>query len=109
MAGYRMFFWGPIFGPGAVKKKGWLLCYEIKNLFATQPSILFFLFSALNLMDAWQQIKLGSVPTTCEKPGSRLRKGAAPVLDCVPAKKTVLFCDGGVFFIDRGLLMGANM
>jgi len=47
MAGYRMFFWGPINGPGAVKKKGWMLRYEIKNLFATQPSILF--FSSLGL------------------------------------------------------------
>jgi hypothetical protein len=48
-----MFFWGPITGPGVIKKKGWLLRYEIKNLFATQPSILFFLSSALNLMGAW--------------------------------------------------------
>jgi hypothetical protein len=42
-----MFFWGPITGPGATKKKGWLLRYEIKNLFATQPAILFFSFLGL--------------------------------------------------------------
>jgi hypothetical protein len=48
-----MFFWGPIIGPGVGKKKGWVLRYEIKNLFATQLSILIFLSSALNLMDAW--------------------------------------------------------
>jgi hypothetical protein len=42
-----MFFWGPIIGPGVGKKKGWLLRYEIKNLFAAQPSILYFSFLGL--------------------------------------------------------------
>jgi hypothetical protein len=42
-------------------------------------------------------------------PGSRHRKGAVPILDCVPARKIVLFCDGGVFFLDRGPLMGAGI
>jgi hypothetical protein len=27
-----MFFWGPINGPGAVKKKGWLLRYATVDL-----------------------------------------------------------------------------
>ena len=31
-----------------------------------------------------------------------------PFLDNVPAKKTVIFCDGEVFSLDRGLLMGAR-
>ena len=34
-------------------------------------------------------------------------KGANPALDDVPAKKYILFCDGVVFSLDRGLLMGA--
>ena len=38
-----MFFWGPITGPGVVKKKGWLLRYEIKNLFATVDLIFSFI------------------------------------------------------------------
>ena len=38
-----MFFWGPIIGPGVVKKKGWLLRYEIKNLFATVDLIFSFI------------------------------------------------------------------
>jgi hypothetical protein len=35
------------------KEKGWMLRYEIKNLSATQPSILYFPYSTLNLMGAW--------------------------------------------------------
>ena len=34
---------------------------------------------------------------------------AVQALDCIPAKKIVLFCDGGAFFLDRGFLMGANL
>ena len=44
-----------------------------------------------------------------ESTGAGKDKGLIPFLDDVPAKKIVLFCDGGVFFLDRGLLMGASM
>ena len=44
---------------------------------------------------------------TFEITGAVKEKGLIRLLDDVPAKKTVLFCDGEVFFLDRGLLMGA--
>ena len=76
---------------------------------AAQPSIYFFLSLTLNLMGAWQQINLGSAPKILEITGAGKEKGLIPFLDDVPAKKNVLFCDGGVFFLDRGLFMGANI
>ena len=44
---------------------------------------------------------------TFEITGAGKEKGLIPLLDDVPAKKNVLFCEGEVFFLDRGLLMGA--
>jgi len=51
----------------------------------------------------------GSAPITSEITGAGNEKGLIPALDDVPAKKNVLFCDGGVFFLDRNLLMGAKI
>jgi len=36
-----------------------------------------------------------------------LTKGSHSKLETNPAKKDIIFCDGKVFSIDRGLLMGA--
>jgi len=96
-------------GPGAVKKKGWLLRYELKKLFAAQLSILFFPSLGLEPDGCLVADQIRIRTKTIEKPGCRLRKGAVPTLDCVPAKKIVLFCDVEVFFIDRGLLMDAKI
>jgi hypothetical protein len=44
---------------------------------------------------------------TFEKLGRRFPKGSSSKLDTDPAKKDIIFCDGEVFSLDRGLLMGA--
>ena len=41
------------------------------------------------------------------KLGRRLTKGSHSKLETDPAKNDVFFCDGEVFSLDRGLLMGA--
>ena len=40
--------------------------------------------------------------------GAGTEKRLTPLLEGVPAKKSVDFCDGEVFFLDRNLLMGAS-
>ena len=86
-----MFFWGPITGPGVVKKKGWLLRYEIKNLFATQPSILYFSFLGLEPDGCLVADQFRIRTKTFENAGAGKEKGLIRLLDDVPAKKNVLF------------------
>ena len=104
-----MFFWGPIAGPGAVKKKGWLLRYELKKLFAAQPSILFFSFFGLEPDGCLVADQIRIRTNNYRKTWVQASKRGSADFELCPCKKTVLFCDGGVFFIDRGLLMGAIM
>ena len=44
---------------------------------------------------------------TLEKPGAVAQKGHDPLWMLTLQKKIIIFCDGEVFSIDRGLLMGA--
>ena len=78
-----------------------------KSLRYATLDLIFFLPSALNLMGAWQQISLGSVPITIEKTRVQVSKRGSADLGLCPFKKNVLFCNGEVFFLDRVLLMGA--
>jgi len=64
---------------------------------------------ALILMGAWLQIRNGVSTQKCTKNRAR-GKGPDHVLagaNVYPCKKIESFCDGEVFFVDRGLLMGA--
>ena len=42
-----------------------------------------------------------------KNPGAGIEKGQCRYWSVSLQKKIVLFCDGGVFFLDRGLLMDA--
>ena len=78
-----------------------------KVAFATQPSILFFSELTLILMGAWLQIiQTKGRRHTLERPGADKQKELLPRW-LVTLQKMILFCDGQVFFIDMGLLMGA--
>ena len=86
-----------------------MLRYEIKNLFAAQPSILYFSFLGLEPDGCLVADQFRIRTKTFENAGAGKEKGLIRLLDDVPAKKNVLFCDGVVFFLDRGLLMGASI
>jgi len=86
-----------------------VLRYEIKNLFATQPSILYFSFLGLEPDGCLVADQFRIRTKTFENAGAGKEKGLIRLLDDVPAKKNVLFCDGVVFFLDRRLLMGAKI
>ena len=102
-----MFFWGPLSGPGVVRKiRRVASLRDNKGFLATQPPILFF------LKWPWSWWVPGSRSTKGPhhnnwKLGRRQTKGSHSNLETDPAKKDIIFCDGGVFFLDRGLLMGA--
>jgi hypothetical protein len=87
-----MFFWGPIFGPGVIKKKGWLL---------RNRRFYFSCLVARSIKDPHQKL--------LKSRAQAKNKGLIPLLDDVPAKKIVLFCDGKLFSLDRSLLMGASI
>ena len=94
-----MFFWGPIFGPGVIKKKGWLLRNRHLN----------FSFIDLEPDGCLVADQLRIRTDNLWNHGRRQRKGADPVTGWCPGKINALFCDGEVFFVDRGLLMGASI
>ena len=86
MAGYRCIFWGPLSGPGVAKINYFFHDLDPYGcLVADQLKV-----HAIHLKNRVQRNK---------------RVASALVGD--PAKKQYHFCDGLVFFIDRGLLMGA--
>ena len=82
-----MFFWGPFHGPGVAKK----LAFSFVNL---EPD---------GCLVADQ---LASATSTFENPGVGGQKVQIR-LWVLFLQKLILFCDGELFFIDRGLLMGA--
>ena len=83
-----MFFWGPSYGPGVVKK-------------------LAISFIDLEPDGCLVADQLASATSTFENPGVDDQK--VQIRSWVLfLQKLVFFCDGEVFFIDRGLLMGAN-
>jgi len=96
-----MFFWGPLFGPGAAKKKD--------GCSASQPPIFIFSFTGLDPDGCLvaDQRKVHTI--TIENSGADKQKGLIPIWRLIQQKKDIIFCDGGVFFLDRGLLMGANI
>jgi hypothetical protein len=83
-----MFFWGPSHGPGVAKK-------------------LAFSFADLEPDGCLVADQLASATSTFENPGVGGQKVQIR-LWVLFLQKLILFCDGQVFFIDRGLLMGAN-
>jgi hypothetical protein len=46
---------------------------------------------------------------TIENSGADKQKGLIPIWRLTLQKKDIIFCDGEVFFLDRGLLMGAKI
>ncbi len=103
-----MFFWGPLSGPGVVRKiRKVASLRDNEGLFATQPPILFF----LNDLDpdgcqVADQRKVHTI--TIENSGADKQKGLIPIWRLTLQKKDIIFCDGEVFSLDRGLLMGAK-
>ena len=83
-----MFFWGPSHGPGVAKK-------------------LAFSFADLEPDGCLVADRLASATSTFENPDAGNQKVRIR-LWVLFLQKLILFCDGEVFFIDRGLLMGAN-
>ena len=90
-----MFFWGPLSGPGVVKKKAWLLIVEYFSFTGLDPD-------GCLVAD---QLKVGA--KTLEKPGSRESKGSVSHWMLTLQKNSIIFWDGEVFSLDRSLLMGA--
>ena len=82
-----MFFWGPLRGPGVAKK-------------------LTFSFIDLEPDGCLVADQLASATRTFENPGAGDQKVQIQ-LWVLFLQKLILFCDGELFFIDRGLLMGA--
>jgi hypothetical protein len=103
-----MFFWGPFSGPGAARKKGRLLSLrDPEGLFALQPPIFTFSFTGLDPDGCLVADRLRVRTKILEKPGAVTQKGHGPLWMLTLQKKIIIFCDGEVFSIDRGLLMGA--
>jgi len=84
-----MFFWGPSHGPGVEKK----LSFSFIDL---EP-------------DGCLVADQRKVHAKHLKSRVQINKRGASALGGDPAKKLYSFCDGQMFFIDRGLLMGAIM
>ena len=84
-----MFFWGSSHGPGVAKKLA---------------------FSFIDLEPDGYLVadQLASATSTFENPGVVDQKVQVQ-LWVLFLQKLILFCDGEVFFIDRGLLMGASI
>ena len=104
-----MFFWGPLSGPGVVKKiRKVASLRDNEGLSATQTPILFFLKWPWSWWVPGSRSVKGLHQNTW-KHGSRQTKESHSKLETDPAKKDIIFCDGEVFSLDRGLLMGANI
>ena len=84
-----MFFWGPSHGPGVAKK-------------------LVFSFIDLEPDGCLVADQFRIRTKTFEITGAVNEKGLIQLWMMSLQKKTVLFCDGEVFSLDRGLLMGAQ-
>ena len=52
--------------------------------------------------------QLRACTKTLESTGADKQKGLIPIWRLTLQKKDIIFCDGEVFSIDRGLLMGAK-
>jgi hypothetical protein len=78
-----------------------------EDLSASQPSIFTLSFTGLDPDGCLVADRIRIRTNKFWKPGCRQRQGTDLILDDVPAKKRSFFCDGEVFFLDRGLLMGA--
>ena len=101
-----MFFWGPLFGPGVVRKiKKVASLRDNEDLLATQPLILFFL-NDLDPDGCLVADQLRAYTKTFESTGADKQKSLIPDWR-LTLQKNIIFCDGEVFSLDRGLLMGA--
>jgi len=95
-----MFFWGPLSGPGAAKKKD--------GCSVSQPSIFTFSFTGLDPDGCLVADQLRACTKTLESTGADKQKSLIPNWRLTLQKKDIIFCDGEVFSLDRGLLMGAK-
>jgi len=107
MTRYRWFSGVRLVDQGRQRKKRKVASLrDIEDLSATQPSHFIFLCS-LDPDGCLAADRLRIRTKTVWKFGRRQQKGFVSGLEVIPAKKFKLFCDGGVFFVDRCLLMGA--
>jgi hypothetical protein len=103
-----MFFWGPLNGPGVVRKiRKVASLRDNECLLATQPPILFFL-NDLDPDGCLVADQLRACTKTLESTGADKQKSLIPNWRLTLQKKDINFCDGEVFSLDRGLLMGAK-
>ena len=79
-----------------------------EDLSALHPSIFTFSFTGLDPDGCLvaDQRKVHTI--TIENSGADKQKGLIPIWRLTQQKKDIIFCDGEVFFLDRGLLMGAK-
>jgi len=86
-----MFFWGPLSGPGAAKKKD--------GCFASQPLIFTFSFNGLDPDGCLvaDQRKVHTI--TIENSGADKQKGLIPIWRLTLQKKTSFFAMEGCFFL----------
>ena len=98
IAGYRCIFWGPLTGPGVTTKKRRLLSLCNRRLF--------FFLTDLDPDGCLVADQL-KVYAKHLKYRVQINKRGYFRAGWWPCKKLYYFCDGLVFFIDRGLLMGA--
>ena len=78
-----------------------------EDLLASQPSIFTFSFTDLDPDGCLVADQLRACTKTLESTGADNKKGFLLNWIQTLQKKDIIFCVGGVFSLDRGLLMGA--
>jgi len=94
-----MFFWGPLSGPGVVRK--------IRKVASLRNLRFYFFLNDLDPDGCLVADQLRACTKTLESTGADKQKSLIPNWRLTLQKKDIIFCDGEVFSLDRGLLMGA--